>query len=225
MLWIRKAREYPIFHVKAKKTHTLGMHFMRYQEFVEGEGFIGTPFTWEEYMDWYALKRPGATGEFTYLQDISGYNLSSIQIKEGYVSLPQKTEAEKRLYTSLHLMGAFKQNSSIVGTSEEDEALIHELCHAFYQLDEEYYLRVNSIIDKYHNKLKTLKKRLLTVYTKEDLYNELQAYALENYGSCLLSNLRYTKEMRKFREELAKEVGLWFPSNMYRFFYPYKRYS
>jgi len=148
-----------IFQVEAKSQYDLAMTFIRLQEFYESpfKEFRGHTFILEAYMDRYAQEY----GNFTYSTDWNGFNVPGNIVRKffsfnetNFMSSP--SFKERWLHTALintgilrsekdfYLLGTHtekiekKEADGAISISLRDEALDHELAHAFWYLDSDY---------------------------------------------------------------------------------------
>jgi len=150
---------------------------MRFQEHYESPKFKGKVFDAEEYMDWYAAR----FGNFTYYQDVGGFNMPSCTLKKFYAGkfdpLTRKEqrilEAFKDIEEPYYIIATCKQSK----THEQD--LIHEISHGLFFVNSEYRKNVKKIL-RGHD-LSVLHEYLRRQgYHKTHFLDECHALLLEN---------------------------------------------
>ena len=158
--------------------------FMRFQEYYESPNpnFRGKTFTRGEYLSWYSKER----GYNSYSSDWSGYNFPS------YVLTPFKCgQFDPLTDKELEFLNFFKyrhDNFYIIGAND-DSVIRHELSHALYYTNSNYYREINAILDSYHEELDNLNDHLITMgYCVEVLYDEIQAYITEGCSNYIVDN-------------------------------------
>lgn len=176
MLYIKKT-PYNSYCVSADSTRELARSFLRFQEYYESpnDSFRGQIFTIGQYRSWYEQKY----GSFSYETDWTGFNIPDsvlIPFRKGYFD-PLTVEEENLLS---FFINAPKHNYYIIGANSED-VLNHELNHALYAYSKNYSDEVNKAFDANLEHIKYALEYLLNKgYCKYLLYDELQAYILDN---------------------------------------------
>jgi hypothetical protein len=160
--------------ISADSVEELADSFMRFQEYYESPFWADKVFTIGQYKQWYS----STYGADTYRFDWRGFNFPSFVLKPFRDGLfDPLTENEK---TILNLLRYRIDEFYIIG-SNTDDVLGHELCHALYHSNETYRTEINKIIDKHKKDIKKALDFLLKLgYHKKVLYDEFQAYVLEN---------------------------------------------
>lgn len=181
-----KTSKYNSILISSDSQQELGDAFMRFQEYYESPNpqFRKQIFTRGQYLHWYSK----TYGSNTYSTDWSGYNFPS------YVLIPFKdglfdplTDKEQEL---LNLLKYRKDNFYIIGANDES-TIRHELAHALFYTNSDYFREITVLLDKYYttNMLTKCVDYLLNEgYTKEVLYDEIQAYITDNDNNYINQN-------------------------------------
>lgn len=179
-----KAQKYNSVLVSASSDHELCRTFMRFQEHYESPNinFRGQIFTVGEYLAWYSKQNGGAT----YYDDWRGFNFPSYILrpfKEGLFD--PLTKEEQKL---LKLLKYRNDDYYIIGGNNEG-VIRHELAHALYRYKSDYAKEITRVFDKNKTGLKKAAKYILDKgYTREVLYDELQAYITDNEDAFIINN-------------------------------------
>jgi len=176
-----------IFHLEFPTIHLMCSALIRFQEYYECPKFKNKIFTLEEYMDWYAEK----FGDFTYFQDVAGFNIPSYSLNEFYGGdFDPLTNKEKKI---LQVFEKTKKPYYIIATSSasatQENDLIHEMSHGLYYINEEYHNRVKEILkgQDLGDIYKWLGKK---GYNKVHFLDEAHALLMEDSRSFSRSNFR-----------------------------------
>lgn len=176
MIRITYKKSYNTIVVSAKSKLELGKTFIRFQEFYEScnPAFKGKIFTLGQFKQWYSNEY----GADTYYIDWQGFNLPSCVLepfKQGLFD--PLTKYEKRL---LKLLKYKSGDYYIVGANDKD-VLKHELAHALYYTNKKYRENVISCFNANSKDIHRIKKFVIEKgYHKDVLYDELQAYIIDN---------------------------------------------
>lgn len=171
-----KKQPYNSVWIKADSQDELGLTFMRFQEYYESANpqFRNNIFTLGQLRHWYSE----TYGANDYHISWTGFNFPSkvlVPFKQGLFD--PLTSGEQNL---LDLLKYRNDNFYIIGAQSND-TLRHELAHALYGYDSEYKKQIDNFINKNKNKvIKVLKHLEQKGYTKDVLYDELQAYVTDN---------------------------------------------
>jgi hypothetical protein len=215
---LRKAKNYPIYHLLAPDRHTVCYTMMR---IVESDG--GGSFDLDEYIEWYALKAPFAKGYFGYDREWSGCAIDKKMLVGFRNNFKDFTGREKKLYRLLRMSGAWRRKDFVLLLTFDGDkfnSLRHEIYHALYYLIPEYKELVGVLVEKSPN-LNSFKRTLIRhTYPEDNLDDELQAYALDEFKTTSF-RLPVTKAMQKFREDLLAASDGLLP-NIKTMFGPYK---
>lgn len=195
-----------IFHLNFPDQKDLASTFLRFQEFYESPEFKGKIFTLEEYKKWYISnsKKGQKTGEFTYYEDWSGFNIPSDILSPFYESkfnpLSEKEEWLLNLFKS-------KKNEKfyVLGTfGEEKKSLTHEIAHGLFHVNSEYSTKINNLLDKMPSEEKTNIHKILSESGgyHEDVWNdETQAYLISGLEKLKKYGLDISQDLIEIRKE------------------------
>ena len=133
-----------IFHLEFPTTHLMCSTLIRFQEHYECPKYKDKVFSLEEYMDWYADKNV----DFTYFQDVAGFNLPSSTLDKFYAGeFDPLTKKEQKV---LDIFKEIEEPYYIIATSTDsatqENDLIHEISHGLYHVNEEYYKEVKRVL-------------------------------------------------------------------------------
>ncbi len=180
-----KKQPYNAVWISADSQRELGETFIRFQEYYESASsdFRGRIFTLGSVKNWYSLEYGGDLYSETWV----GFNFPSsvlVPFKQGLFD--PLTEEEKVL---LDIVRYRNDDFYIIG-AQNKSTLRHELCHAMYGYLAKYKQEIDHFIDSHKLKFKKVKKYILDKgYTKDVLYDELQAYITDNDDAFILNNL------------------------------------
>lgn len=206
---------YPnIFHINFSTQKELASTFLRFQEHFESPSFKGKIFSLDDFKYWYVNNSPKGkeTGEFTYYQDWSGFNIPSetlIPFSDGLFD-PLSSE-EKEL---LKLFDGVPRPFYIIGTyGKEQSSLKHEIAHGFFYTNKEYRNKVLDIIHDIPEEFKNkIAKHLESSagYHNSVIIDEMHAYLisglekLEKDGLERFPFLRFQKRLREVFDDFVK---------------------
>lgn len=203
-----------IYVAEVKNKYDLSMLFCRCQEYMESdnEDFRGKNFEMDEFQRWYAHKHGGV---FTYPNDWDAFNLNSDVINECLNGVDNYTfnifdiwmrEIESFIFNEANNFGKFY----LIGVRNVKDVanLDHEISHAFYHLDNNYfYLQTYATViftDKQFKKMNTNLKKLgyhedvwndeIIAYLSSDDYSDIYDGKLDN--SELVKNLSKYKKLK-----------------------------
>lgn len=178
MFILKRITKHPVWHAEYENRYTLGMSFVRMQEYYESPKFRGKIFDLEQYMDWYASER----GHFTYTSDWSGYNIPGFVVKEFKEKFSDFSRKENLLLKALEKDGFFDYKSYLIGSTSKEgrDVLGHELHHAVFYCVEEYRNAVTNVINEFGDSLDALRKFILSLgYCEEVLIDEINAFVTD----------------------------------------------
>jgi hypothetical protein len=168
-----------VFHLKFETQEALMRHFVRFQEHYESANpmFRKKAFTLEEFQSWYS----SFYGAWTYYEDWSGCNVPGFifeKFREGIFN-PLREEEE----TILSLLPP-KADFYVIGTcTDKDDALDHEIAHAFFYTNQEYRLGMTQLVQHYYSELADLFTHLKKIgYGDNVIVDEAQAYLSTEEG-------------------------------------------
>lgn len=174
-----------IFMISVKDRYDRAMLFCRAQEFYESPNpkFRGKPFSIWDYIEWYSKENGG----FTYPYDWSGFNFP-LEVAEKCYELSKNENKYDEIFKEIiiNIKSKIGENKKayIIGIDESEQSLYkHEMCHAFYYLNNNYKKEVNNILSKVDKRtIKSMSKNLLKMgYTKKVLKDEIQAYLISDF--------------------------------------------
>jgi len=205
-----------VFHVSVKDSYDLAMLFMRAQEFYESplKQICGKHFTIFEFMKLYS-KNYGE-GSFSYTSDWAGFNFAGNIIKKLYVDkeVPDYNEYDETLLTIHDEIETFLNKDEpffdyyLIGTLPKDTSTInHELCHAFFHLNETYRKETLSIVYKLPDTIiKKITKHLTTLgYNPKVFSDEIQAYIGGDVYD-LIDNIKFNKREEKSLKKAHESI-------------------
>lgn len=174
-----------IFMISVKDRYNRAMLFCRVQEFYESPNtkFRGKPFSIWDYIEWYSRDNGG----FTYPFDWSGFNFP-LEVAERCYQISSIENKYDEIFINIiqdikSIVGDNKK-SYIIGIDESQQSdYKHEMCHAFYYLNNNYKKEANRILSGIDKKtFNTMCKNLLKMgYTKKVLKDEVQAYLTADF--------------------------------------------
>lgn len=209
-----------IFLLTFNNRFDLGMTFLRAQEYYENpnKDFKGKNFRIIDFIEWYS-KEINKDNCFSYCDDFCGFNIPSWVLDKlysqesaslfedwnKYDGLIYKTYLDlKKKHNKFYLIGSIEKNNTTIN---------HEIAHALYYLNNDYYSEVTKIIDSIHPQTKELLKKTLIeeMYCHESIDDEIQAYLstglLDKMRRKLNSNKIGVKSLRKPFIDLLKKYS------------------
>ena len=160
--------------VKADSQEELGNTFIRFQEHYESPNpkFRNQIFTLGEFKSWYNIEYGS-----NYVTDWTGFNFPSRVLESFRHGLfDPLTNEESNL---LNLLKYRHDNFYVIGAQDET-TLKHELTHALYATNDKYKSEIDNVLDKNRKKISKTYNHLLKIgYTKEVIYDEIQAYTID----------------------------------------------
>lgn len=191
-----------VIHFEFDTQYELTSTMIRFQEFYESPypEIKEQTFTLDEFMDVYAKNM----GNFTYFEDWAGFNIPGKVylnfIKKHIVQLRPKEKTIFKAIPLKYLSGLIP--FYIIATLKNDSrTFIHELAHALYQLNEDYYKEIFILANALSKRTKSswFKKFKKWGYCEEVWYDELQAYNVEKRtaGFRKIFNKYYKRELNE----------------------------
>ncbi|MFB9269641.1 ABC transporter ATP-binding protein [Bradyrhizobium erythrophlei] len=167
-----------IYLLRFRTQYELAATFLRIQEHYESPRFHGRVFSLEEYMDWYAAH----SGNFTYYQDWSGFNVPSTALQPFFDGkFDPLSEKEKRL---LRLFSRLREPFYVIGVFDDGKgsrSLTHEIAHALYFTNAAYREAVQAAIRRYDTSV--LARQIAQAgYARHVIPDEMQAYIVAPSG-------------------------------------------
>src|SRR6266566_3113796 len=170
-----------IYHFQAKNQYELTSTFIRLQEFYESpyKQIRGKYFELDDFFDIYAKK----FGDMTYFTDWHGFNVPGHVVNEFIENFEYNFRKKEELFANTFCDGnAFREKDKyyVIGTWKDD-AIDHELCHAWYYLDPEFKKHANACVkvlkEKYRQQYDKVVNWLFKEgYSKKVINDEVMAY-------------------------------------------------
>lgn len=201
-----------IYRMHFDTCYDLCMTWWRCSEYMEcaNDRFRKKSFTLVEYMEWYS--KTHGKDAFTYPADFAGYNIPSRVIHAVYI-MGDVEDINK--YDNL-VVGIYKylksanpeNNFFIMGTSDDQDSFDHELCHALFDVDEEYRQNCLDLLEDIPQKdrdkfCKVLEEKIyyhpdvhpdeMQAYLSDDLPDELPK-SFEKYRKPFIDNFQIFKK-------------------------------
>lgn len=195
-----------IWLVEFKDYNSLGMTFMRYQEYYESpnDKFFRKPFLIREFVEWYSEGK-----EFTYPTDWIGFNIPSNILLECQNNITDLNKWDRIMNKIIsEITEKSKDNFYLIGIRKGDNDIAqHELAHGLYSINNEYRKEMDDlynnlsivILDKINNILKNSGG-----YSESVFQDETQAYMSTGLPFELSKNKSILKESKKFVEVFNK---------------------
>jgi hypothetical protein len=213
-----------VFAVIVPDRYHRAMLFMRVQEFYESPNpkFRGKAFEIWDYIEWYSRKH---TDSFTYASDWVGFNFPlNIAVKcydkMGYrytYYTPYDVTMGKildEISEEVNLKYGPKSKAYIIGVGNLTSTTFqHELCHAYYHIDNNYKKEVDAITKDIDPKIyKRMCKNLEDMgYTKQVFNDEIQAYTCIDSDyfefNFKIPETKLEKLSKKYKEVYEKYVN------------------
>jgi len=178
-----------VFAVIVPDRYHRAMLFMRVQEFYESPNpkFRGKAFEIWDYIEWYSRKNGDA---FSYASDWVGFNFPLKVAENCYDKMGKKYtfytpydstmgKILDEIKETVNLKYGPKSKAYIIGVSDTVSSTFqHELCHAYYHIDNKYKKEVDTITKEIDPKTYNRMCKNLTDmgYTEQVFNDEIQAY-------------------------------------------------
>ena len=182
---VRQLDKRGIWHVECADNTDLAMLFWRVQEFYEcsNKQFLGKAFSLVDYINWYS-KEASKDKCFSYARDWGGFNVPSSAIKESQeINHPDINDWDLTLDKMVKKIIKLQKNEKfyLLGSLLGDiNTLEHEIAHALFYLDHDYYQKSKELIGNINKKEKSEFFKVLKVlkggYDKKVWEDEMQAY-------------------------------------------------
>ena len=213
---------YPgVYLCTIKDMYDLTMTFCRVQEFYESpfKQIRNKKFSLIEFMKLYSKKN----GSFTYAQDWGGFNVPGKVVAKLYeIGIDDYNEYDsviEEIHNTINKEIQEKNNYYLIAADNNSKTVEHEVCHAFYTLNENYRKAINKVLKKLKNSVYKKASRALfdLGYGKSTLLDEFQAYFITDFAS-IRDNSKLTKnelcnltdvsiELRKIFKECKKSYN------------------
>jgi hypothetical protein len=175
-----------IVHLNFPTRYDLTSTFIRFQEHYESPEFRGKVFSLDEYKEWYVAnsKKGKETGEFTYFEDWSGFNIPSEVLDPFYNG--DFDPLDEKEFAVLDLFRSRKERSTlfyVIGTFGEDSAstLKHEIAHGLFFTNSDYRSIALEIVNEIPNSVRSQVREYLASsggYHPDVFDDETHAYTL-----------------------------------------------
>lgn len=207
--------------VQVPDQYSLGMLFLRYQEFYESPNkkFNNQPFTILEFMNWYRKEMDDVS--FTYPEDYIGYNIPLNTIKRCHGTIPygDLNEYDKLMYLILSHCHD-NHNLYVIGVpnylaTKADSTFRHEVAHALWFTNPIYKGEmidlINSLTDNQYKRVTQVLKEQM--YSSEHYDDEIQAYLATGLHGDMrkiagIKNLEklFRKQFNKYYKPFLKNI-------------------
>jgi hypothetical protein len=204
-----------IYLCEINDAYDLAMTFCRVQEFYESpfDKIRGKNFTMSEFQRIYAQK---GTGVFTYPEDWAGFNIPSSILNKFYKGSWVETDwniydtAFKKIVIQIKDENPFY---IIAAKAGDKHTIDHELCHAFYNLKENYKKGADELMNNIPKRIfNKIRKALKDVgYCNKVIKDEIQAYLSSSDCSFFDEYVNYqeTQKIGKvFEKHFNKHITL-----------------
>ena len=198
-----------IYLVSCKTQRHLAHTFMRFQEHYESPNpeFRKRPFSRREYIAWYRKK----FGQFSYYSDWSGFNIPGYILKP-FMQLEFKHITVDEGWVLTYFGKKDLDKVYIIGVSEDNgqEALDHEMAHAFFHLNQEYREKVTKALESSLGPILKRKLRsflLRNNYCEEVVIDEMNAYIMFDRETLDKHGIHVPRSIVKRLDRLFKDVA------------------
>jgi hypothetical protein len=188
---------YPgVYLCTIKDMYNLAMTFCRVQEFYESpfNQIRNKKFSLVDFMELYSKKH----GCFTYAEDWGGFNVPGKVVAKlyemGIDDYNKYDQIIEEIHNTINKESKEKNNYYLIAADNNSKTVEHELCHAFYTLNEGYRKDINKVLKKLKNSVyKKASKALFDLgYGESTLLDEFQAYFITDFAS-IRDNSKLTK--------------------------------
>jgi len=178
-----------VFAVIVPDRYHRAMLFLRVQEYYESPNpkFRGKVFCIWDYIEWYSRKNGD---KFSYASDWVGFNFPLNVAEKCYDKMNSifvyysaydsiMFEILREIRKTVNVKYGPKTKAYVIGVSDTVSSTFqHELCHAYYHIDNKYKKEVDAITELIDPKIyKRMRKNLTDMgYTEQVFYDEVQAY-------------------------------------------------
>lgn len=164
-----------IYLVTRPTQKELASTFLRFQEYYEGPTHKGKIFTRAEYEKWYTEKY----GAFTYCEDWDGFNIPGLVLKPFIEGKFDPLSKEEQQFLE-DFVDKDLDSIYIIGVTEgenDSDVYEHEMCHALWYTNKDYYHSAFEIILTYIDEIRPLLSWLTKKgYHDEVIIDEMNAY-------------------------------------------------
>jgi hypothetical protein len=199
-----------IYLCEIDNAYDLAMTFCRAQEFYESpfEEIRNKNFTMMQFQRLYSLKR---NGYFSYPEDWAGFNIPGSILEKFYKGdwiTNDWNEYDGVFKKLINHIGNDKPFYLIGAVRGDKDTIDHELCHAFYNLKENYKKEVDKLISKIPKKTFNKMRKALkdTGYCNKVIKDEIQAY-LSSSDCSFFDDYNYWEENQKIGKVFANHFN------------------
>ena len=203
-----------IYHLKFAESKEMLLTFIRFSDYSESsnEKLFRKKFTLQEALDVYYNDRG-----ISYFDAVDGFNLPTSMVFKVAKEYGSTLSIREEFIISLVNMIRARPDANIkyiiasAGAESDPDAILHELCHAFYYTDEAYKFAMDTIT-------KNLPKRVrdeLFAYLKAEQYHnsvhndETQAYMATGFDTEIKGNLSLLNMFRsKYSDVFLEYLNL-----------------
>lgn len=168
------------------------MTFLRFQEYYENPQWRNKIFTLGQFKDWYSREY----GAFTYAEDWGGFNIPSYVLEPFKNGLFEPLTAEEQ-----NLLDYFKHRTDdfyIIGVSEPDSTLDHEIAHGLYYTNSKYKNEVMRVLSQNNKNLKEVHSFVKGMMYHESVWlDEVHAYVSADYDYLVSKNIKLDKAVHE----------------------------
>lgn len=207
MIPIRISMPYPrVVHMDFDRIWLMATHLGRMQDHAEHPAFMNQIFSRSRMKKYYH----GVGKDFN--KSALGYNIPSWAFRAFWDGRFKVNQKEQRILDELNKLGLgmdapFYVISTADGSaaSTSEEALDHELCHAFYFTDPEYRHRVTQLLEEHMDVTCKVGNVLIKwgIYAPTVIDDEVQAYLATDGPGQLQERLHLTQEELVVQEPFA----------------------
>lgn len=191
-----------IYHVLFNTQKEMCDCLFRFSEFHENPVFKNRIFSLEEFKEWY--KKFHKKKIYTYSKDWDGFNSSGevlLEFRKLFNTIFSKQEVDF-LNLFKHLSDSQLKKIYVISTCKQSQktTYLHEMVHAYYNINTDYYKKVNKIISSYRHVDIIFKCLSGFGYDSNVLWDEANAYLVEDY--------RFLERKSKVEKDTFKAVSL-----------------
>jgi len=201
-----------VYHFNFDTQEECARTFCRFEEYYESPFWQGKIFTLDQYKEWYTK----TYGLWSYYTDWNGFNIPDYAFKPFFEKkFKHLTKKEKNVLKKLESVTCNQRYYVIATHNVGESTLKHELAHALYYVNDEYFNNVYKILLLHDYPIIPLYEWMMEGgYTMSSALDEFHAYLLE-YEDLL----RY-KNMEKFITDIKpyEKVGKLLQENFNNFY-------
>jgi hypothetical protein len=201
-----------VYHFNFDTQEECAKTFCRFEEYYESPFWQGKIFTLDQYKEWYIK----TYGQWSYYTDWNGFNIPDYAFKPFfYDKFKNITKEEKKVLKQLPLPNSTEKYYVIATHNSGESTLKHELAHALYYVNEEYFNNVYKILLLHDYPVRPLYDWMIEEgYTISSALDEFHAYLLEYEDLLRYDNIEnYIKDTRPY-----EKVGKLLQENFNKFY-------